>query len=600
MNCNDIKDKLDLYILDEVPNEEKIAIDKHLSACESCKNTFKQQSQITSAVATHYKQFKRELPKAFHESVVKSVENERPVKNPTTIRVAFSAAAILILSLVVYLALPKDEPIGHMNGRTIAKGETVSTEKEEIKLKMDGKDLVLKEQSKLKVIDKEIIELKTGTVNVDIFKKSNFEVRTNMGTAKAQGTKFQVILSAVMTVTVFSGTVQVANDRGKEIASENETIVITPNSPPKIVSSRDDEKAKKMIEFALDWFARHQNEDGSWSLGYTKHCKRSKCIDDSIGDKEYNVGATGLVLCAFLGASITPNSKDEHSKVVKKAIEFLREQQEKNGQIGKDSDNMMYNHVIAALALSEAFYLTKDKELKKPVELALKFILDAQNDGMGWRYKPKYGNSDSSVTGWVVLFLNSAKHLKLDVPDKAFQGAENWFKSVTDKDTGIVGYDRKWEKGYPMGSSIRAVNDKHIFKIYPSVTGMGIVSRILCDKSSKDDKEIKNGIKTILDYKPSWGGDHGTVDFYYWLHATLAIYLACDPKSEDVKKWDKALYKALVESDRQHAQDCSKGSWDPGDRWSCKGGKVVMTATGALILEIYTGSSRVLGIEPKH
>src|SRR6185369_14311659 len=62
---------------------------------------------------------------------------------------------------------------------------------------------------------------------------------------------------------------------------------------------------------ALKWLARHQNPDGSWSAeSFDARCSGAKCVGK--GEKDYDVGVTGLSLLAFLGAGYTQLSKDEY------------------------------------------------------------------------------------------------------------------------------------------------------------------------------------------------------------------------------------------------------------------------------------------------
>lgn len=104
---------------------------------------------------------------------------------------------------------------------------------------MDGKTIEIKPQSELKFIDKQKVELKAGSAVFDIFKKSNFEVTTKLGTARAKGTRFEVKMLQAMIVTVFSGIVELSNEAGTQTVYENETSMIDTNSPPvKIISDK--------------------------------------------------------------------------------------------------------------------------------------------------------------------------------------------------------------------------------------------------------------------------------------------------------------------------------------------------------------------------
>ncbi len=361
------------------------------------------------------------------------------------------------------------------------------------------------------------------------------------------------------------------------------------------------DKTEAVVAAALGWLARHQNDDGSWSIvGCTKNCGKSsykgKC-DPTEGDDEYDVGATGLALLAFLGSGPAPNGKDEVdgikcSQVLKKGLEYIMSIQGKNGSIGRNSDHFMYNHVLAGLALVECCDMAGGEKLRDSAQRAVDFVIKAQNPDLGWRYTPVGGDNDSSITGWCAMFLKSAEQAKLAFPKTSYKGIKKWYDTVTDEATGIVGYDRKWTAKYPLGAVIRGLNGKDKFEIMPAVTAIGIMSKLFIDRNNKE-KMIVDGIKKIQEYMPKWKEDRDA-DFYYWYNASYAMFQFYPPDSAEWKNWNKSLYDVLVTNKKQNNDGCKSGSWEPVDRWSCKGGRVAITALGALTLEVYYRFTRVV------
>ena len=70
----------------------------------------------------------------------------------------------------------------------------------------------------------------------------------------------------------------------------------------------------------------------------------------------------------------------------------------------------MYCHAMATLALCEAYALTGDERLRDPVERAVGFLVRARaSDGLAWRYAPGAPVGDTSILGWVVMALKSAR-----------------------------------------------------------------------------------------------------------------------------------------------------------------------------------------------
>ncbi len=288
-------------------------------------------------------------------------------------------------------------------------------------------------------------------------------------------------------------------------------------------------KSQEIVILALSWLARHQNDDGSWSIvGCTKNCgkhgRQGKC-DPTEGDDEYDVGATGLALLAFLGAGHAPGSREvidgiNCGDVVRKGLQYLMGIQDPvSGRIGKESDHFMYNHVLAAYALTEGYDATGNTNVRNAAQRALDFVIKAQNlekfeddksasytveRGMklAWRYTLRCGDNDSSITGWCAMLLKSAEYAKLAFPRDSYNGIKKWYDLATDEETGTVGYDRKWKQGYALGAVIKGLNGKDKFDILPSVTAIGVMSRLFIDKNNRD-KAVVKGVAKIQEFMPS-------------------------------------------------------------------------------------------------
>jgi len=378
-----------------------------------------------------------------------------------------------------------------------------------------------------------------------------------------------------------------------------------------LISGGGNTTTERGVKDALNWLARHQNSDGSWSIqGCTKHCgkgpyKRSgKCTPTGTqfeGDDEYSVGATGLALLAFLGAGYAPGipgkpDKDgiNYATVVKKGLKYLMRIQDADGRIGGQTEHMMYNHVISALAIVEAFDITQLGPLRDSAHKAVAFVIKAQNEEesqvgetnkrkLAWRYEPKSGDNDSSVTGWISMLLKAAENAKIPFTRAAYGGISRWYKMATDEETGVVGYNRKWGPRYPLGAFIRGVNGRDRFEILPSCTAIAIMGQLFMKKRPAT---LDKSIKKMMEFIPSWKDDR-TADFYYWYNATYALYQYYKSSDANWSKWNTALKAALLPKQVKGAGVCEEGSWKPVTRWSCKGGRLATTALGALILEVY-------------
>ena len=112
----------------------------------------------------------------------------------------------------------------------------------------------------------------------------------------------------------------------------------------------------------------------------------------------------------------------------------------------------MYCHAMATLALCEAYALTGDDRLRDPVERAVAFLVRARaRDGMAWRYAPGAPVGDTSILGWVVMGLKSAKEVGIPIPDEPAvrRGTLLWLDKVaTGQSKGLARY-QPWEPVTP-------------------------------------------------------------------------------------------------------------------------------------------------------
>ena len=127
------------------------------------------------------------------------------------------------------------------------------------------------------------------------------------------------------------------------------------------------------------------------------------------GFTENDVAATAMAMLAFLGDGHTHKS-GEYKDVVERAIKYLVSKQDRSGFFarGARSHEQMYAQGQATIAICELYGITKDSWLRPRAQLAVDFAEDAQSPEGGWRYQVRM-DSDTSVTGWYVMALESAR-----------------------------------------------------------------------------------------------------------------------------------------------------------------------------------------------
>jgi len=364
-------------------------------------------------------------------------------------------------------------------------------------------------------------------------------------------------------------------------------------------------RADDAVEDALRWLAAHQSPDGGWeAAGFGRWCNGKPAAgeaSDGVGKATYDVGVTGLSLLAFLGAGYTSRSEGPFGKVVMNGLKYLRNAQDAEGCFGaRSSGHYVYNHATAALAMIEAYGMTGSGIYKSPAQKGLDFIALSRNPYFAWRYGVKPGDNDTSVTGWMMMALKSAKLIaatdraagkpaSLVFDEDAFEGIHAWIEKMTDPDSGRVGYQQRGTgPARPQELVDRYPADKS-----ESMTAVGVLARIFLGENPKTSDPVRKGADVCAKLLPTWNVADGSIDMYYWYYATLAMFQV---GGEPWKKWEAAMKPAIVDTQRRDGDYCGyKGSWDPLDPWGVDGGRVYSTACLAMCLEVWYRYPRVAG-----
>jgi hypothetical protein len=334
------------------------------------------------------------------------------------------------------------------------------------------------------------------------------------------------------------------------------------------------------VDSALDWLARHQLPTGQWSLlgtdpGKAKYSRGSQ--------SENHEAATAMALLAFSGAGHT-HKAGKFGRQIDLGVRALLKSQDQAGNFfqGKQRDEWMYTQAMCTKALCDLYALTNDATLRGPCTKAIEFCLQAQGLEGGWRYRPQ-SDSDTSVTGWMVLALESAKNAKFAVPQANLDRVGKYLDLAARGPTGKPGLGRL------LGSRYAYMPGEDVDN--PPMTAEGLLCRMHLGWP-QDDPRLVEGIRYLLDQHPP---DWRVRDVYYWYNATQAMFHI---GGADWKTWNDKLRDVLVE--KQETAGPENGSWDPltagwpaqrdgADTWAMNntGGRLYVTCFTTYILEIY-------------
>jgi hypothetical protein len=258
-----------------------------------------------------------------------------------------------------------------------------------------------------------------------------------------------VFLGLTVTVMAYAQENDPSRTRGQ--ANDNSARVTNAGGAPADVLTPDDrQRVEAAVERAIPWLASQQEADGSFPT-----------ID--MGEP----GVTSICLLAFMAHGHNP-SEGVYGERLEKAIDFILSCQKENGLIAvrapdgpqivrrvqhEIGQTTVYNHAIAALALSEVYgmgQLKRAEQIEKVINKALAATFEMQRwpkqrgaiDEGGWRYLDRFtlDDSDLSITGWQLMFLRSARNAGFDVPEKAINDAVGYVQRCFSEEYGAHGY----------------------------------------------------------------------------------------------------------------------------------------------------------------
>ena len=304
-------------------------------------------------------------------------------------------------------------------------------------------------------------------------------------------------------------------------------------------------ETESAVALALEWLKKTQRKDGYWSQNYG-----------------HTTAATGLAMMAFMGWGAKHTEAGPYQESLHKAVEWMMTK-ERNGDLRHRGN--MYDHGIAAIALAEAYNLTRDERLREPIRRMVDFTIKAQNPLTGgWRYKtyredPR-DKGDLSVTGWQLMALKSARLGGVKVPEEIFDKARAFLAGVT---VGDRGYE--YQPGRKPSNAM-------------------IAEGLFCEhvlREGKMTEQMRQSSILIQAQLPK----SSEVDYYYWYYGSLAMR-----QTQGIAwgKWNDQLKPILLQ--KQLQRGTNRGSWTPEGRrfqYDKVAGRVVTTAMAALSLEVY-------------
>lgn len=317
-------------------------------------------------------------------------------------------------------------------------------------------------------------------------------------------------------------------------------------------------ESEAAIDRGLQWLLNHQLPDGGWSFdmaacpGCGGQCPNSGTVDRN----RDRASATGLALLAFYGKGYT-HRNGPAKQDLQKGVNFLAAIAAAGNGKCYQQPGGMYSQGVAALALSEGYALTQDRRLKEPAQLALNFIMAAQDPvGGGWRYDPRQ-SGDTSASGWQFMALKAGAHAGLPINQKTLERFDFFLDSVQEQGGAAYGYTNRGSGG--------------------ATTAVGILCRTFRGWTL-DDQRVVTAANNLLQWQKS-------DDIYYNYYCTQLFRRM---GGNQWIGWNPGMRDMLIRHQAQNGH--AAGSWHEGVAGGHGGGnagRLYCTAMATMMLESY-------------
>ena len=315
---------------------------------------------------------------------------------------------------------------------------------------------------------------------------------------------------------------------------------------------------EQAVDRALAWIAMHQMPDGGWSFDF-QQCPscQGRCSHggDDIRGRD-RCGATALALLPFLGRGYT-HRDGPYKQQIEKGIAFLAAMTMQGNGKSYGPGGSLYSQGLAGIALSESYAMTQDARLAVPTQLALNFIMDAQDPrGGGWRYSPRQAG-DTSAVGWQLMALKSGNMAYLQVNPLTIRKVVQFLDSVQTRGGAAYGYLDPGDR--------------------PGTNAVGLLCRMYLGWK-KDHPSLQEGVLALAKRGP-------TNDLYYTYYATQIMH---HMEGDAWQAWNERMKRLLLPT--QSTQDHETGSWHEGvngGHGARAAGRLYCTALATMTLEVY-------------
>ncbi|MEM7784144.1 MAG: prenyltransferase/squalene oxidase repeat-containing protein [Planctomycetota bacterium] len=288
-------------------------------------------------------------------------------------------------------------------------------------------------------------------------------------------------------------------------------------SPAELVTP----EAKKAIDKGLSYLLRQQVKSGRNRGAFSNSGISAGVATASLG---------GLAL--MCGGHMPGHGP--YGKAIDNCTAYVMSHVRDSGYIAHTSQGTrenMYGHGFSMLFLSQAYGMTRKREIGEKLRSAVELTCKCQNAQGGWRYQPQKSDADLSITVCQIMGLRGARDSGIDVPD--------------DVRSKCIEYVKKSQN--ESGSFRYTLQGGHTTF---AMTAAGVTS--LYSAGIYEGESVTKALEYLMRFKPNGAQQAGGHYFYANYYAVQAVWHA---GGEYWNEWYPLIRDQLIKN--QNAD----GSW---------------------------------------
>ena len=298
--------------------------------------------------------------------------------------------------------------------------------------------------------------------------------------------------------------------------------------------ARAEDRSAAAVERGLTFLAARQHDDGSYGADvYQGH-----------------VAVTAFVSRAMMASGSKPG-EGPYGERLAKSLAYLHGRVQENGLVtSKDAHEPapMYGHAFALMFLAECQKggLNYKNDIKAKIESAVNLIVKSQNKEGGWRYLPKPGDADLSVTVTQLIALAAARDAGVDVPKEVIDRAIDYVKKSQNSDGGFRYVLQGGTSGFARSAAAVAA---------------------LCRAGAGDCEEVRKGADYVAKFPA--GETIGQPEVFYFYGHYYAAQVMSHLDKADWDRWFAAVRDRLLEQQGKDGSWPDAASVDLGTAMAC-------------------------------